>query len=173
MWPLTWKCFLRFAVFTWIAVCTQCISHSNRLGICLNSLGYPCSGCPCEENLPPFERLGLSMQKKFAWVRTGWGWGCLFEKIVTCSKKCRPFERLDLSVQRKNFSRVSISQNNFITSHSSLTRYSWEVTLRSLFTNTSWIITYLFLLLYSHLRFPYYHSIIDSINTQFIQYLPY
>ena len=48
------------------------------------------------------------------------------------------------------------------------------VTLQSLLGNASWIDTDLFLLLYSHLCFRYYHSIIDSIDTQiFIQYLKF
>ena len=48
------------------------------------------------------------------------------------------------------------------------------VTLQSLLGNASWIDTDLFLLLYSHLCFRYYHSIINSIDTQiFIQYLKF
>ena len=86
MWPLTRKRSLRFAVFAWIAARMPCISRSNG------------SGYPCKENLYPFERLGLSVQRKFGsvWIaradsceknsQRSNGWGCLFEKIVFKNK---------------------------------------------------------------------------------------
>ena len=126
MWPFTQKRSLRLAVFSWIAVRMSCISRSNG------------SGYPCKENLYPFERLGLSMRKNLSSNRTG---------RAVCSKKL---------CSKINLSRVSISQSSFVASHSSWTRYSWVVTLRRLFTNASWIVKYLFLLLYSHLRFHCY-----------------
>lgn len=95
MWPLTRKRSLRFAVFASIVARMPCISRSNG------------SGYPCKEKLYPFERLRLSVQRKFAsvWMArairakkirirsNGWGYPC--EKI------CHPSERLWLSVQKK------------------------------------------------------------------------
>ena len=163
MWLLMQKRSLQFAVFAWIAICMRCISCLNGLSIRSNGPGYP-----CKENLHPFKWL---MQKNLSSVRTAW---------AVCSKKLSPVWKKLLTVQatgaicsKINLSRVSISQDNFVASYSRRMRYSWVVTLRSLVTNALWTVAYLFLLLYSHLRFHYYHSTIASINTQFIQYLSF
>ena len=155
MWPLMRKRSLHFAVFAWIAICMRCISCLNRLSIRSNS-----SGCLCEKkNWHPFKQPRLSVQRKFApfkWLmlsvqknlssfRTAW---------AVCSKKLSPVWKKLLTVRatgaicsKINFSRVSISQDNFVASQSRRTRYSWVVTLQSLFTNALWIVAYLFLLL--------------------------
>lgn len=155
MWPLMRKRSLHFAVFAWIAICMRCISCLNRLSIRSNSSGCLCEkkigirsngpGYPCKENLHPFKWLMLSVQKNLSSVRTAW---------AVCSKKLLPVWKKLLTVRatgaifsKINFSRVSISQDNFVASHSRRTRYSWVVTLQSLFTNALWIVAYLFLLL--------------------------
>ena len=174
MWPLMRKRSLQFAVFAWIAICMWCITCLNRLSIRSNS-----SGRLCKKNLASVRTAQAIRAKKICIHLNG--------SCYPCKRICHPFEQLGLSVQKKlltvratgaicskiNFSRVSISQDNFVASHSRRTRYSWVVTFRSLFTKALWIVSYLFLLLYSHLRFHYYHSTIDSINTQFIQYLSF
>ena len=66
----------------------QLIGCSNRLGICSNGSSYL-----FKKNGQPFERFGLSMQKKIAIHLSGLGH--LFEK------NCQLFEWLELSVQNK------------------------------------------------------------------------
>ena len=146
---------LQFDVFAWIAICIRCISCLNRLSIRSNSSGCLCEkkigirsnspGYPCKENLHRFKWLMLSVQKNLSSFGTAW---------AVCSKKLSPVWKKLLTVRatgaicsKINFSRVSISQDNFVASHSRRTRYSWVVTLRSLFTNALWIVAYLFLLL--------------------------
>ena len=74
--------------------------------------------------------------------------GYLFEK------NCLPFGWLELSFcSIISFSRVSIPKQFHRQPFMLFSRYSWEVTLRSLFTNASWIVTDLVLLLYSHYHF--------------------
>ena len=80
MCPFTRKRFLRFAVFAWIAARMPCISRSNG------------SGYPCKENLYPFERLRLSVQRKFVSVRTA---------RYPCKENLHPFEWLALFVRKK------------------------------------------------------------------------
>ena len=114
---------------------------------------------------------GAIRAKKFV-IRSN-GSGCLLKKIATVWKKLLTVWATGPLCSKINLSRFSISQNNFVASQSSRTRYSSVVMLQSLFTNASWIVTYLFLLLYSHLHFHYYHLIIGSIDTQFIQCLSF
>ena len=111
MWPLTRKRSLPFAVFAWIAarlpalaVRTAQAIRAKKICIRSNASGYL-----CKENLYPFERLGLSVQRKFASVWMARAMAIRAKKIRICSncwgypceKICHPFERRGLSV-RKN-----------------------------------------------------------------------
>ena len=91
------------------------------------------------------------------------------------SKKLLTVQAPGVICSMKNFSQVSIPKQfhcqPLLSNDLLFSRYSWVVKLRTLFTNASWIVTVPLLLLYSHLRYynNYYHSIIDRIDTRFIQ----
>lgn len=133
-----------------------------------------------QQNCQLFERLELSVQKNcylFKWLRLSVrkqkdshsnGLSYQFEKIVDGSSTWS-------YLFNENFSRVSIPKQfpgqPLLSNDLLFSRYSWVVTLRTLFTNASWIVMVPLLLLYSHLCFHNYHSIINSIDTSFIQNL--
>ena len=120
-----WSVLMAWAIFS-----QKMSSVWKACAICLNGLGYLFQkkivihsnglGYPFKKNCYPFERLWLSIRKR----------------------NYQLFERLKLSVQRSILAEFP-SQNNFVGISRQTICYSWVVTLRSLFKNTSWILSWI------------------------------